>query len=469
MSTIRFGIIGQFQSGKSLLINCLIKRPVATVGVGTPTTHTVVNYLYSQTEYIEIEYTDGRVENKQIVDLQSIDTAQFKQVNVFLSVDFLKDYTLTDLPGFGANEQDNEVALSVLNDLDYAIVVVTNEKVFGTGSPHYQDFCILNQYGIPYYFILNCRDTIIPNKWIPCSENNEETFIEDLSLLDFYKPLSVPFEDNEKLIVNFMWYWYGISQSNDPLFEKKEFKSAIKRYDLQTFSKEEILQASNFNMVLKIFDMDNKAYLELKKEFKEELSKLKEELCPVGTIQAFAFNKVPQGWMVCDGRILHSSEYSKLYDAIGDTFGHIGNDMFKIPDLRGRFIRGWSKNGNIDKFRTFGSYQEHAIQRHAHSAEFERNITGDDGVHKHSIKCVKTSYGYGGWTSSTYYMNEITGADYMSSGVHGEDATLGSGMHNHKLPKIIINDVKDISQVQVNSADETRPDNCSLLFCIKVI
>ena len=45
-----------------------------------------------------------------------------------------------------------------------------------------------------------------------------------------------------------------------------------------------------------LFSMDNRAYLELKNEFKEELAKLKEELCPVGTIQAFAFNNVPYGW-----------------------------------------------------------------------------------------------------------------------------------------------------------------------------
>ena len=212
--------------------------------------------------------------------MQSIDTAQFKQVNVFLSVDFLKDYTLTDLPGFGANEQDNEVALSVLNDLDYAIVVVTNEKVFGTGSPHYQDFCILNQYGIPYYFILNCRDTIIPNKWIPCSENNEETFIGDLSLLDFYKPLSVPFEDNEKLIVNFMWYWYGISDGNDAIFQSVRMRSALSEYKLNSYTKDQIVKMSNFYLIEKIFAMDNKAYLDLKKEIKLLKNlKFKEKFC----------------------------------------------------------------------------------------------------------------------------------------------------------------------------------------------
>lgn len=470
MTKLRFGIVGQYQSGKSLLINCLLNRHVATVGVGAATTHTVVNYSFSKSEFAEIVYDSGTKETGDISRLEGIDTNKtIKTVNVFLNNDFLKDYTLTDMPGFGFNETDNKIALEALEELDYAIVVVSNEKSFGTDSPQYRDFCLLQRYNIPYYLVLNCKDIVKDNCWHPYHDININRMHEDLHIVDFYKPICYPFKEGHIPIVNLMWYWYVIQKHDDEILKRREIYNAIKVYDLPSYSPSEIKEASNFNLIQKIFDMDNRAYLELKKEFKEELSKLKEELCPVGTIQAFAFNKVPQGWIVCDGRFLDSSEYSKLYDAIGDTFGHIGNDMFKIPDLRGRFIRGWSKNGNIDKFRTFGSYQEHAIQRHAHSAAFERDITGDDGEHKHIIKYEKTSYGYGGWTSSTYYMREITGEDYSKSYVYGGDATLLSGKHNHKLPKININDVKEISQVQVNSADETRPDNCSLLFCIKVI
>lgn len=466
MTKLRFGIVGQYQSGKSLLINCLINRHVATVGVGIATTHTVVNYSFSELEFAEIVYDSGTKETCDISRLEGIDTNKtIKTVNVFLNNDFLRDYTLTDMPSFGFNETDNKVALEALEGLDYAIVVVSNEKSFGTDSPQYRDFCLLQRYNIPYYLVLNCKDIVKDNCWHPYHDININRMHEDLHIVDFYKPICYPFNEGHIPIVNLMWYWYGIHDHDDKILKRREIHNAIQVYDLPSYSRSEIKEASNFHLIKKIFDMDNRAYLELKKE----IQLLKNEICPIGTIQAFAFNKVPQGWMVCDGRFLHSSEYSKLYDAIGDTFGHIGNDMFKIPDLRGRFIRGWSKNGNIDKFRTFGSYQEHAIQRHAHSAAFERDITGDDGEHKHTIKHVKTSYGYGGWTSSTYYMREITGEDFLRSHVYGEDATLGSGKHNHKLPKININDVKEISQVQVNSADETRPDNCSLLFCIKVI
>lgn len=44
----RFGLIGEYQSGKSLLTNCLLQRSIATVGKGTATTHTVVNYQYGE-------------------------------------------------------------------------------------------------------------------------------------------------------------------------------------------------------------------------------------------------------------------------------------------------------------------------------------------------------------------------------------------------------------------------------------
>lgn len=463
---LKFGIVGPFQAGKSLLINCLLSRPIATVGDGTATTRAIVTYLYSNSEEY-IEYCAlNQCQKLSVDEFNKIDTVKnLSEVKVFLRHDLLKHYTIIDIPGLGNDYVDNTKAEDAIKKLDYAILLTNNEKVMTKKSDDFESFLLLKRYNIPYYFILNCTAS---KKWYANTESNRSIYDKNNYLFKSFKSIVYPFQENEPIIVNLIWYWL-YSQGRDSITSKYDYllnKYGLYKPDLDPL---DIKLHSNFHLLEEIFSMDNHMYLELKKELKDELSKLKEELCPVGTIQAFAFNKVPQGWMVCDGRILHSSEYSKLYDAIGDTFGHIGNDMFRIPDLRGRFIRGWSKNGNIDKFRTFGSYQEHAIQRHAHSAAFERDITGDDGEHKHTIKYVKTSYGYGGWTSSTYYMREITGEDYSKSYVYGDDATLRSGIHNHKLPKININDVIDISQVQVNSADETRPDNCSLLFCIKVI
>ena len=62
----------------------------------------------------------------------------------------------------------------------------------------------------------------------------------------------------------------------------------------------------------------------------------------------FAALKV-NGWIECDGSVLSASDYPALYAALGNTWG-TDNDgaTFKIPDLRGEFLRGWSHGSPVD-------------------------------------------------------------------------------------------------------------------------
>lgn len=102
---------------------------------------------------------------------------------------------------------------------------------------------------------------------------------------------------------------------------------------------------------------------------------------PIGTIVAFGGPEscIPDGWLFCDGDVLNSSEYEDLYNAIGTRWGGDGN-TFRIPDLRGRFLRGLDKSGKVDRDahlrsalypggsfgNEVGSYQEDAFQGHRH-------------------------------------------------------------------------------------------------------
>ncbi len=56
----------------------------------------------------------------------------------------------------------------------------------------------------------------------------------------------------------------------------------------------------------------------------------------VGEIRMFAGQKVPQGWMFCDGAILKIMDYQVLYALIGTSYGGDGVTTFQLPDLRGR-------------------------------------------------------------------------------------------------------------------------------------
>lgn len=462
MKKLRFGIVGQYQSGKSLFINCLLGRPIASVGVGTATTHTIINYLYSDNdEYIKIIKDNECDITRPIDQLKDFDTDEFtKVINVYIHNEILKHYVITDMPGFGSNDRDNEAALSALQNIDYAIVITSNNKSFGIESSAYNDFCILQRYNIQYYFLINCTEFVRAGQWNPLEDNNKTLAMNDLGIISFYKPISYPFKENEIPIVNLMWYWYSIQDNNDEILQRREIRRAIAEYELDSslISREEIRKASNFELIEKIFSMDNKMYLELKREFKEEMLRLKDEICPVGTIQAFVYKQVPKGWMVCDGRQLDSKVHHELFNAIGTTFGGDGESYFCIPDLRGRFIRGWDDGANIDEERQFGTYQEDSLQEHSHNVA----SCSEGGRHYHFIGYLEYLTYEADMMRTEYHHKHV--CDYNASDRKGNRSTDHDGSHKHDIQIGVPID----SNSPVRCTNETRPKNCALLYCIKV-
>ena len=47
------------------------------------------------------------------------------------------------MPGMGYDDGDNEAALEAIQNIDFAIVVVSNDKSLGVDSSAYKDFCLL--------------------------------------------------------------------------------------------------------------------------------------------------------------------------------------------------------------------------------------------------------------------------------------------------------------------------------------
>ena len=96
---------------------------------------------------------------------------------------------------------------------------------------------------------------------------------------------------------------------------------------------------------------------------------------PVGSIQPFAGESAPAGWLICDGSEINRNEYRSLFDIIGEKFGSgNGTTTFNLPDFRGEFLRGWdngrgrdpdalSRNGGDN----IGSTQDDAFQGHGHN------------------------------------------------------------------------------------------------------
>jgi phage-related tail fiber protein len=106
---------------------------------------------------------------------------------------------------------------------------------------------------------------------------------------------------------------------------------------------------------------------------------------PAGFVMMYAANAAPTGFLKANGAAVSRTTYAALFSAIGTTFGAgDGSTTFLVPDLRGRFPRGWADNGSIDSGRAFGSNQEatsFAIRDDAEIVAYGyKNDDGNDGT-----------------------------------------------------------------------------------------
>lgn len=75
----------------------------------------------------------------------------------------------------------------------------------------------------------------------------------------------------------------------------------------------------------------------------------KVESCPVGTILSGLYTTAPDGFLLCNGQEVAIADYFELYTVIGSLAECQSKNegMFKVPDLRDRFLEG--ANGNLGK------------------------------------------------------------------------------------------------------------------------
>ena len=70
---------------------------------------------------------------------------------------------------------------------------------------------------------------------------------------------------------------------------------------------------------------------------------------PVGVPVPWPLSTPPTGWLKCNGAAFSATDYPQLAKAF---------TAFKLPDLRGEFIRGWDDGRGVDSGRALLSSQE---------------------------------------------------------------------------------------------------------------
>jgi microcystin-dependent protein len=108
---------------------------------------------------------------------------------------------------------------------------------------------------------------------------------------------------------------------------------------------------------------------------------------PLASIMWFCNQRVPPGYLLCDGSEVSRSRYQQLFRAIGTIYGSgDGQTTFNLPNLVGRFCRGWGPESPLDPGRLFGTYQVSTVKPHAHDyPRIEHTHVITDPKHTHEV------------------------------------------------------------------------------------
>ena len=161
-------------------------------------------------------------------------------------------------------------------------------------------------------------------------------------------------------------------------------------------------------------------------------------LVPTGAVMPFAMNSAPTGWLAANGAEYSkvSSTYLALFTAIGTVYGEtngaggVGTTHFRVPDLRGYFVRGHGVNiDGTTSNSTFGEKKTDTLQGHTHTQNMGTSYDNVDSYNNGTAARANRSGGSGNM-----------GLAVTSDGTNG-------------TPRI---------------STETAPRNISLLYCIKI-
>lgn len=184
-----------------------------------------------------------------------------------------------------------------------------------------------------------------------------------------------------------------------------------------------------------------------------------------GMIIAFAGSSAPAGWAICDGSELPIASYGQLYARIGTTWNLCTNPLtgvangdpaggnFRLPDLRGTFLRGVGDFTDNTMDTVLGGFQAQKTAKNGLTVTNNAvTSSGQSQTHTHtgssSLRSLTSSGSLGLTTGSS-------GVDYDSN----YDSSGASVDHTHSVTSNVVLNVGD---------SETRPQNVGINYLIKL-
>ena len=179
---------------------------------------------------------------------------------------------------------------------------------------------------------------------------------------------------------------------------------------------------------------------------------------PTGSVHVMATTTVPSGYLECAGQYISRTTYASLFAIIGTTWGTNAGTNFRLPDLRGQFVRGWANTSSVDSGRSFASSQSSQNLSHNHSYS-GGSVSVSGANHNHNIRRIslQPSIANVGITLGSGQSYQI-GYATNDSGNTGQ-AVLNSG--NLSMSGSVSLSINN------NGGNESRPQNIAMMYVIK--
>lgn len=164
----------------------------------------------------------------------------------------------------------------------------------------------------------------------------------------------------------------------------------------------------------------------------------------VGTIEMYAGQEAPAGWLICDGSAISRTTYAKLFEVIGQTYGAgDGSTTFNLPDFKGRTAIGVG-TGTASTSTAHALGQNNGQETHTLTENELPVVTGYVDTRMTGANGAATYFNPTGVFSHSYF----TPASDMSTlsfttGIKKSDRlsfSMGSGQaHNNMQPYLTVN------------------------------
>lgn len=147
----------------------------------------------------------------------------------------------------------------------------------------------------------------------------------------------------------------------------------------------------------------------------------------LGEIRIFAFGRVPDGWLPCNGQLLSINQNSALFALLGTTYGGDGVSTFALPNLQGRTP---VHAGNGIDLGQYGGEEGHTLT----SAEMPQHT---HQVLANSEAATKDSPAEHYWAFSTLTLYDFDASVALAAGTISN--TGGNQPHSNMQPYLVAN------------------------------